>query len=145
MSAKVPRKSRRKSDMEIKQARRAVRVAIAWGMVVLAGNLFSTLLLFFSGGRVPLNPGVHIPWNPFYQLGNTVLEAVLLFGLYKRNLWCPVISILNGIARTAYVILATGYFIFLPIIISIVLYVWAIQGIISLRREHTSTMAASSR
>jgi hypothetical protein len=129
--------------MEIKQAHRAVRVAIAWGMVVLAGNLLSTLLLFFYGGRVPLNPGVHIPWNPFYQLGNTVLAAVLLFGLYKRNLWCPVISILNGIARTAYVILATGYFIFLPTIITIVLYVWAIQGIISLRQQHTNTTAAS--
>jgi hypothetical protein len=131
--------------MEIKQAHRAVRVAIAWGMVMLACNLLSTLLLFFYGGRVPLNPGVHIPWNPFYQLGNTVLEAVLLFGLYKRNLWCPVIFIINSVARTAYVIIAMGYLTFLPTIISIVLYVWAIQGIISLRQQRTNTTAASSR
>lgn len=110
--------------METRQAQQAVTVAVAWGMAMLGCNVLCTLLLFFADGRVPLNPGVHIPWNPFYQLGNTLLSAALVFGLYKRSLLCPVVLILITVGRTVYLLMITGRLTLLLLpVISVVLYI----------------------
>ncbi len=123
--------------MDMRQTSRAVTVATIWGAIMAFFSLISTLLLFTQGGRVPLNPGVQIPWNPFYQLGNTFFVAVLVFGLYKKSLLCAVILIVNTVARTAYIIIATEHIMLLMPTVSIALYVWAIWGIISLKQKYT--------
>ena len=115
--------------MDIKQANRAVTFATIWGVIMCAFGLISTIVIFTQGGKVPLNPGVQIPWNPFYQFINTLFVAALVFGLYKKNLLCAIILVVNLVARNVYIIIATErIFVFLPTI-SIVLYVWAIFGI----------------
>ena len=121
--------------MDMKQTNRAVTVATIWGAIMAVFSLLSAVWLLTQGGDVPFNPGVQIPWNPFYQIGNTVLVAILVFGLYKKSLFCAVVLIVNTVARTAYIIIATGHImLFLPII-SIALYVWAVCGIISLKQQ----------
>lgn len=109
--------------MDIKQANRSVKIATIWGSILCAMGVLSTSQLFAQGGKVPFNPDVQIPWNPYYQAINTLLVAALVFGLYKKNLLCVIILIVNLVARNVYLIIATGrIFLFLPAI-SIVLFV----------------------
>lgn len=120
--------------MNTKQANRVILIATVWGAIGVACNLVSTVILFTQEGNVPFNPGVKIPWNPYYQLGNTFLGIILVFGMYKKNLLCVVALIANVVLRTAYILIVTDQFIFFMPAISIVLFTWAMFGIISLKR-----------
>ncbi|MFA5865927.1 MAG: hypothetical protein WC975_14740 [Phycisphaerae bacterium] len=120
--------------MDKKQATLAINVACLWGLFMILANLTCLLLLLTQKGRVPLNPGVTIPWNPVYQLANMLLVAALVYGLFRRSLLCAVLLIVNGLGRTTYILLVTGRLVGLTLLVSIVLIAWAIQGILTLRQ-----------
>ena len=121
--------------MNIKQANCVILIATVWGAIGVACNLLSTVLLFTQAGNVPSNPGMQIPWNPYYQLGNTFLSIILVWGMYKKNLLCVVVMIANVLLRSLYIIIATQQVILFMPVISIVLFTWAIYAIISLKRQ----------
>jgi len=119
--------------MDSKKAVLSINVATVWGIFGVAINLLCSYLLFFEGGRVPLNPGVLIPYHPVYQLANTFLAAALVYGVYRRCLPCAIILIVNIVLRAAYITATTGrLIIFLPIV-SIAIYSWAICGMLALK------------
>jgi hypothetical protein len=122
--------------MNIKQANLAVRLATIWGAIFCVFGLISAIVIFANAGKVPMNPEVQIPWNPYYQTINTLFTAVLVFGLCKKNLLCAIVLIVNLVGRNVYIIIATEhFFVFLPTV-SIVLYVWAILGILFIKQQH---------
>jgi hypothetical protein len=57
-----------------------------------------------------------------YQLANTVLVTVMVYGIYRRWLPCAVILIANTIGRAVYVFIATGYFVIFMPVISVMIY-----------------------
>jgi hypothetical protein len=110
-----------------------IKVAVVWGILGIGLNVLCLHMLLFHDGAVPLNPGVRIPYHPMYQLANTVLVALLVYGIYRRCLPCPIILIANGIGRTVYSLIATGHLVIVTPVISVVIYGLAIAAMLALK------------
>ena len=129
--------------MNMKQVKRIILIATIWGAIGVGFSLLSMVILFTQEGNVPLNPGLKIPWNPYYQLGNTLLCVFLVYGMYKKNLLCVVALLANVVLRTAYILIFTNLIILFMPIVSVLLYFWAMLGIISLHKQSTNQNTAN--
>jgi hypothetical protein len=113
----------------------AIKIAVVWGVLGIGMNILSLYLLFFRGGVVPFSSGVRIPYHPMYQLANTVLVIIMVYGIYRRWLPCPVILIANTIGRAIYASIATGHFVIVQPVISIVIYSLAAVAMVAVRKK----------
>ena len=122
--------------MTAKTAKRIISAACLWGIFSTFANLLSSLSLIFADGRVPFNPGVTIPYNPAYQVFNTIFVACLVYGIYRQCVPCAGLLILNTVLRTGYIWGTTERLVLLPLLISVGLYVWAIKAMLVLRSQN---------
>lgn len=122
--------------MSSSQATTMIKVAVVWGILGIGLNVLCLFLLLFRDGAVPLNPGLRIPYHPIYQLANTVLVALLVYGIYRRCLPCPIILIANAIGRIMYSFIATGHLVIVTPAISVVVYGLAIAAMLALKKTN---------